>query len=382
MSFSHIPEKVKVRSWGKAAGRCQYRGCNEPLWLDDLTQFEFNWAYIAHIIADKPAGPRGDAILSEKLKDNPSNLMILCDKHHRLVDKEDVEGHPVKVLQKMKAEHEERIDIQTGIKPERASELILFNANIGPNYPVITYKQASVAVMSEGKYPAAKESDTIKLGVEGSILKDDEDAFWASQPENLAGQINQRIRPRLNNGTIEHMSIFAFGPQPLLLDLGRQLSDVTAADVYQLHRTPPDWLWQDSPSEFKYIINKPDDFRGEPVLFLSLSASIPRSRAKKVPGNSSIWEITIPEPSTDFLKAKCQLDEFSRIWPMLLDEIKHAHGEQSHVHLFPAAPLSICVEAGRRWQPKAHLPIIIYDQLAPKQGSVPRITLRNENTIS
>ena len=98
MSVSYIPEKVKIRLWGKAAGRCQYDGCNKQLWLDSLTKTEFNTAYIAHIVADQPNGPRGDAALSKKLKADISNLMLMCDEHHRLIDREDIEGHPVEKL--------------------------------------------------------------------------------------------------------------------------------------------------------------------------------------------------------------------------------------------------------------------------------------------
>lgn len=55
MSVTYIPESVKIRLWGKAAGRCEYEGCNQPLWLDQLTKAEFNSAYIAHIIPEKSA---------------------------------------------------------------------------------------------------------------------------------------------------------------------------------------------------------------------------------------------------------------------------------------------------------------------------------------
>src|SRR5260221_13969749 len=68
MSVSYIPETVKLRLWGKTAGCCQYEGCNDQLWVDSLTKAEFNTAYIAHIIADSPDGPRGDPILSPQLK--------------------------------------------------------------------------------------------------------------------------------------------------------------------------------------------------------------------------------------------------------------------------------------------------------------------------
>ncbi|MGI5927220.1 MAG: hypothetical protein ACOX8A_08600 [Thermacetogeniaceae bacterium] len=89
MAAANVPERVKIRLWGKAAGRCEYDGCNEPLWLDSLTKAQFNVAYIAHIFADTPTGPRGDPALSEELKADINNLMLLCDKHHRLIDIEE-----------------------------------------------------------------------------------------------------------------------------------------------------------------------------------------------------------------------------------------------------------------------------------------------------
>ena len=94
MSITSVPEAVKLRLWGRAGGRCEYDGCNDRLWLDSLTKFEFNAAYVAHIIADSPGGPRGDSVLSDKLKADISNLMLICDKHHRLVDNAEVASHP------------------------------------------------------------------------------------------------------------------------------------------------------------------------------------------------------------------------------------------------------------------------------------------------
>ena len=90
MSHTSVPVTVRYALWGKAGGRCQYRGCNKPLWKDPLTQREFNNAYLAHIVADTPGGPRGDQVLSPQLAAELSNVMLLCDSHHRLIDLEDV----------------------------------------------------------------------------------------------------------------------------------------------------------------------------------------------------------------------------------------------------------------------------------------------------
>ena len=125
MSVTAVLLNVRTRLWARAAGRCQYEGCNRPLWLDDVTKCEFNASYIAHIIADRPEGPRGHRKLSPKLAADISNLMLLCDVHHRLVDKEDITSHPIDRLRKMKADHEARIELATSISPEMQSEIIL-----------------------------------------------------------------------------------------------------------------------------------------------------------------------------------------------------------------------------------------------------------------
>ena len=54
MSVTNVPTSVRYCLWGRAAGRCEYRGCNHALYRDDLTKAEFNTSYIGG--AD-PANP-------------------------------------------------------------------------------------------------------------------------------------------------------------------------------------------------------------------------------------------------------------------------------------------------------------------------------------
>lgn len=165
MSLTSIPEKVSLRLWGKAAGRCQYDGCNTPLWLDRLTQAQFNVAYLAHIIADRPDGPRGDPMLSDRLKADPTNLMLLCDAHHRLIDKEDVAGHTIERLRSMKMRHEDRIALVGAIGPDRQSHVLLYGANIGLQSSNLCLQKAAEAMVPEWY---AAESHAIELGMANS----------------------------------------------------------------------------------------------------------------------------------------------------------------------------------------------------------------------
>src|SRR6266568_3992313 len=70
--------------WAKAAGRCQYSGCNRSLIGDLISGAEDkNFGFVAHIVADTPTGPRGDPVRSPLLSDDVNNLMLICNVHHK-----------------------------------------------------------------------------------------------------------------------------------------------------------------------------------------------------------------------------------------------------------------------------------------------------------
>ena len=371
MSVSYIPENVKFRLWGKSAGRCQYEGCNDPLWLDTLTQAEFNAAYIAHIIADRPDGPRGDPILSEKLKSCITNLMVLCDGHHRFIDKHDVEGHPPDRLRAMKAEHEKRIDLAVAIGPERQSSILLYGTNIGDHSSPLRYELAAQALCGQRRYPASK--DPIRLDAIDSAGKDDDPAFWPRESADLGTKFGERVKPQLASGSIKHISVFARAPQPLLMLLGTMLTEIGQADVYQLHREPTQgWAWPRVGKEYAFEVTPPKDFKASPALILSLSATIELSRVSAVmPEGFAPWVVSVvPGPRHDCICSPEQLSEFRILARTLLNDIKAAHGQDTRLHIFPAAPVSACVELGRVRQPKADLKWRLYDQNTKRSGFV------------
>jgi hypothetical protein len=331
------------------------------LWRDALTQFEFNIAYIAHIVADKQDGPRGDAVRSEQLKVDLSNLMLLCDEHHRLIDKIDVAGHPEERLQRMKRDHEHRMELLTGITPERQTEILMYGANVGMHASPLSFVKAAAAVIPD-RYPA-NATGTV-LGMSGSEIRDHDPEFWHLEEAHLKRRYAEQVKPQLQDGTIRHLSVFAIAPQPLLIQLGFLLSDIPAADVFQLHREPPDWKWQPDGAPLQFAVEQPAaPFDTDPALILSLSASVDPTRVRDIVGpRAPIWIVTIPKPHNDFLKSLNQLREFRVAFRSLLDQIKRTHGEKATIHFFPAVPVAIAVECGRVLMPKADLPIRIYDQ--------------------
>lgn len=127
MSKTSIPTSVKILVASKAAGRCSYRGCNALLTEHHLTKRSGAFSAFAHIVADSHDGPRGDVIRSPQLAKSESNLMLLCSNCHKLIDVNDVDGHPESLLIEMKAEHEDRIRIQSNVKLDARTRLLLIS---------------------------------------------------------------------------------------------------------------------------------------------------------------------------------------------------------------------------------------------------------------
>lgn len=375
MSVSYIPEKVKIRLWGKVAGRCQYEGCNTPLYIDSLTKVEFNTAYIAHIIADNPDGPRGDKILSQKLRSDLSNLMLLCDVHHRLIDHEQLDQHPTERLIAMKDAHEHRIELLTSLSPDKRSHIILYGAKIGNHNSPLGFNECSSAMMPD-RFPANHRP--IEIGMKNSAFKDQADEFWRIEETNLEALFIRNVEPIRVNEEVQHFSVFALAPQPLLIKLGSLLSDIFTADVYQRHREPTTWRWQESPSENELIFIQPQDSLGVPVLKIAISATVNNDRIKCVLNERcSIWTITVDSPHNDYMKSKATLSKFKKICRKALDKIKATHGEQTYLKVFPAMPVSAAIEFGRVWMPKADLPLIIYDQNTSNKGFAEALRIQN-----
>lgn len=347
-----------AKLWGKAAGRCEYEGCNKLLYKDDLTSAEINRAFVAHIVAASPDGPRGDAILSAQLADDIDNVMLMCHDHHRLIDREQVAEHPVERLREMKKKHEDRIRMVTEIDAAKVSVPVVYGVNIGKEAVSIPRRELA-QVMLPDNYPS---DNTVLLSHRDSSLYDSMDIYWASEAAQLDQKYLECLKPLVGREDIDCVSVFALAPQPLLVKLGTKLTDLHKVKIYQKHREPDTWKWQtlDRPNPMKII--RPEDTSKMPVLVFSLSATAIENRVKSRFGDdASIWVVTTESPNNDMLKSEDQLAEFRTLTRKVLDEINAASQEQS-IKVFMAMPAACAVELGRVWMPKADKALVLFDK--------------------
>lgn len=368
-----VSTKTSAVVWGRGAGRCYYPGCNKSLIGDLISGNEdANFGFVAHIVGEKATGPRGDTVHSPLLEDDPANLMLLCGPHHKLIDVDEREEHTVQRLQDIKAAHEDRVRIVTEIAPDRASHVLRYGAKVGSHESPVSFQRVRTAMLPE-RYPA--DGRSIGIEIKGSLLEDGEQAFWSAEPDNLRRMFDRDVRARIAEREITHLSVFALGPIPLLVQLGHLLGDITQADVYQLHREPAGWFWAKNGPRIEYQVARPGTVGPVVALKLALSATINDERITSILGEGvSIWALTAAAPGNDVMRHLEDLMEFRRLMRSLYDEIKAAHGQDAVIHVFPAVPVSVAVEIGRTLMPKADLPLLVYDETRG-QGFVPRLQI-------
>ena len=300
--------------------------------------------------------------------------MLVCHQCHQKIDAEEDGGrYAAALLKEMKSEHEKRIEVVTGIAPEKRSYILFYGANVGEHSSLLHYQEA-VPALFPNRYPA---TDTpVELTTVNSSFLDRDPHFWDVEAENLQRKFSQRVRERLATGDIDHLSVFALAPQPLLILLGSLLGDIVPAEVYQRHREPPTWQWPATTLTPAFEVREPATVSGPPALVLALSATVTPDRITSVLGsNVSIWTVTVPTPHNDVTKSREQLSQFRALLRPLLDQIKAAHGQTTPLHVFPVASLSAAVEFGRVRMPKADMPWRIYDQVSARGGFVSALSI-------
>ncbi len=359
----YIKREVERELWARAAGRCQFNGCNRPVFRSPITQELVNISEMAHIYSFSKTGPRGwgPLVTNKKQLNEVANLMLVCHDCHKTID-QDKEGdrYSAELLIRWKDEHEKRVAIVTGVNPSKKSHIILYGANVSDQTSRLQPEAAKDALFPDW-YPAEERPIHLSMSWEG---KDGDVAYWKTEEENLKAAFNRQIRPLVDGAECPHLSLFALAPIPLMILFGALLTDKVPAQTYQLHREPfQTWKWLDGPDNFKFIVHPPASFSNPPALVMSLSDHIAPARVNAVLGEAvSVWELTIEQPHNDFLKSKEQLSLFRETVRRLIVDIGKAHGKQAPLAIFPAMPVACSIDLGRIRMPKADGPWVIYDQ--------------------
>jgi hypothetical protein len=365
---SKISISTQLKLWVCAGGRCEFLGCNEPLLRDGLTLQETNYSNIAHIVAWSTDGARGDDPLPLADRNRFGNLMLVCTKHHKLIDSEEhAQEYPKELLHEHKSLHEDRIASVTAYQPESKTSIVRMKSNIAGE--VVEVPMAHIREAISPRYPV----DLAGIEIDLTYIRAAENAAYYS---TMADAITQRIAglyaPGMETDPAQHVSVFALGPIPLLVHLGRCLSNKVPCDIYQRHRDSEDWKWKGEGDEVSYRVSVLNRRSSDKVaLVLSLSGKIlERDLPKRVVSEFTVYEITLKgmTPSPSFLRTRANFEGFNAAYRDLLRTIRETHGAVKAIHLFAAVPAPVAVACGRETLRKVDPPLLVYDYDRKKGG--------------
>lgn len=360
MSYSNIPEKIKLILIGKSGAKCEFRGCDKKILEETLTGKSGIYSNFAHIIADRANGPRGDKELSPKLAKEESNVMVLCFEHHKLIDENEKE-YTVELLNEMKNEHENYINELMKIPKNNNIIAVKYSSSISDRIPIIPDDDIRNSVRKQKMY---NEGKIIDLSGNTYSEKNNE-SFFRLEANNLKECFLENVRPLQKRDGNRKIYLYAIAPQPLLIYLGVLFSDISNVEVQQLQREPiQEWyLGNEDDEKFDVNVIVPEKKNEKVALNISITANIDEDRIRAIVGEKcDIIKIESTIHGNDIIKNKSQLEKYNKKIREVFETIKDTYGRDCKISIFPAMPISIAIETGRCWMKKTHPNLIIYDE--------------------
>lgn len=362
IQYEHVKNKsrnIRVAAqyalWGASAGMCEFEGCSERLFSHHVTKEKVNLAERAHIYAFSEGGKRYSNKVAKEEINNFENLMLLCPNCHKLIDDEKT-NYSAERLIRMKKEHEKRIRTLTSIKPDKKSEIVIYNANIGNGSICIKDHDAQNSIQPE-RHPA--QEDSIKLSSDVR-MRDYTEEYWSPMSQELKDNFNiyeKRLRDK-------HISLFAVAPQPLLFQLGTLLNRNYDVDVRQPQNNEiSQWRWPEKEQtiELSLLTVSAIQIHNQAAITFEITCQLSEDELKSVFSDHHIYRIVAKEPNSTAIKSPKDLEAVMKLYRKTLGIIRKESGKDVNVALLPIAPASVSIQAGRHLM-KGDPKITVYDR--------------------
>ncbi len=363
-----------------AHGRCMFDGCGADLTQDPVTGVRGNFATLAHNVASSEGGTRGMLYLSHALADDPDNILLLCETHHRLVDKVAKADYPAAALSAMRRRFcEEATELLDALAlaptPAYCVAWPVHRQRIAlPSSQQVARALMPIGARLKGSVRTVNDNEAVLRGLDGERL-------WAAMcttVDQTAGDILQQA-----HGAGYRAALFAMGLMPALIALGAKLGNKCEMTPMLRYRENGLWYWpaHEPRGEFYSIdgLSSLSEQEGEICLQLGFTA-VPesmRSTAKSL-GKSVVSVIA----DTEYLGngALGHPDDgasFRQRMQELLHRLRDAHGVHT-VHVLPCASNAACVFFGQAFD-SHHPDLVIYDFASEGNGMAPRLRVTNVN---
>lgn len=345
-------------------GRCMYKGCGIKLTIDEITGVEGNYGYLAHNVASSAQAARGMIGLSEKLSNDPNNVLHLCDKHHRLIDKIAVSTHPAHLLSKMREEFIELSEaLLDGLKYQPCLTFLI----IFPVRGNIIGKPTSSQISSSLSIKNLRQSERMYELIcnETAHFEETDNSYWSLMIKSI-----QRISDSLASqcaSTDKSVALFAFGAMPTLIALGAMIGNKKGYIPILRDRSSGQWGWVNNKQEKDFfniknldqLTNNEEEiiisfaFTAEPEAFKNASRELNNKR------NLKRIEIIAKKLGNDCLSHPDAGDYFSHQLQQLFHKLREEN-KVHRIHILPCMSNAASVYLGMAID-RYHPDILLYE---------------------
>jgi 5-methylcytosine-specific restriction endonuclease McrA len=375
-----INERVRFEVASQAAWHCQFHGCGEDLREHFVPGSTGNYGYFAHIVASSSNGPRGDVELSPKLAQDPSNIMLLCDRCHRLIDRIAPWRYGRSILGEMRRNNIAEVRRCLGALRFPAAQMLVVGGNIeGQNFAFDERVAEEAMLLRRLRNSGSRPEWFARHGSHlGNVHSD---AYWLSLFELLRSTDIPRLRALLAGTSKESLvncslAVFPVHSTSVLVLTGRLIGESRSVHVFQFHRDQVTgkpggpWAWPGiapQPQKYRVQIHKEaNEGSQEALLQVHLTARIPRHELPAGFSGTDGWllptvEVTCEECTHRVVGDPEDLELFGRAlddaFRLLQDEWR-----VRTIHLLVVAPVSACVRIGQKMQARFHADFVLYER--------------------
>jgi hypothetical protein len=375
-----ISDSVKAEVASLAAWRCQFEGCGENLRTHVIPGVRGNFSYFAHIVASSPEGPRGDTVLSPKLANDPTNILLLCDKCHRTIDRVAPHLYSRDRLREMRARNLTSVERCLDSLRYPMARILVLAGNVQGQTAAFDESLAQEAMwLRKLRIDNARPDWFARNG--GHLGDTHSSAFWSSLFALLKDDI-PRLRAILNGtgqDSVLGMPLAVF-PAPhttsVLILSGRLLGESRSIHLFQFHRDQVSgtlggqWAWPgEPPAKDKYsvkVLRSPQLAEKEATLLVYLTDSIPPEELPSTFHENKQWarptiEICVANPSRRIIAHPEDLELFG----LAVDDALQMLQDQWRalkIHLVVIAPITACVRIGQKIQARCQADFVLYER--------------------
>lgn len=362
-----IKDTVRIALWARTAGRCTI--CNRRLLGDSRTYLHsVLLAELAHNIgategSSSPRRKDNDGVVDTESEEN---LLLLCHDCHKIIDHPDhIDFFPPEKLRQIKESFERRIEMVTENGGLTRTAALRVGSQIRGSLALASHREVAetlLAVNFLGLVETQRSGDfTCRIhGAAGGR------GFWDAGKQTIDDTLNL-VRQAVDCGDVQHISVFAIAPIPLLVYLGWCLDDKTPIRIFQKHRDQfVGWSWinQGEPVGFEVSATDSQGDAEDVVLACAITSDVNwgflPEKITEVP-RVEIRPVDIaPDPT--LISHEQSLANFAAQWRAALAIAESRYPTARRWHLIASAPVSVAIEAGRAVMRDAHPQVTVYER--------------------